>query len=298
MSKLKVLTSVVVVGLIAGGAFYYYRPMAEKPAPTVSEASTNRVLVFTAPPRESAADGELVYKPIADYLSKVTGKKVVYKHPPTWGVYRTEMLNDAYDIVFDGPHFVDYRIQKLGHNVLAKIPEPLQFAIIVPHGSSIDSAAALAGRTFCSQSPPNLGALVALSQYDDPARQPVLVPTKGWKNIYQNVLAGQCAGGVMAVANLRKFDKTGATKVVFQSKGLPNQAFSAGTRVSPADQAKIAAALTSADAAGPTAKLRARFNVGDRLVAANNAEYAGIGQLLRNEFGFESIASSKSVASK
>lgn len=294
MSMAKVFTTVFVVALLAGGGTYYiYQQAAEgKPAPAAVAAKT-RALVFTAPPRESVEAGQLQYGPIAEYLSKVTGKKVVYKHPSTWGVYRTEMLNDSYDIVFDGPHFVDYRIQKLGHTVLAKIPAPLQFAIIVRHGDSMNTPSALVGKTFCTQSPPNLGALVALSQYENPSQQPVLVPTKGWKNIYDKVLSGQCAGGVIAVANLRKFDKTHATKVVYQSEGLPNQAFSASSRVSPEDQAKIAAALTSAEAAAPTEKLRARFNVGDRFVATNDDEYAGIGKLLRNEFGFESIASNR-----
>jgi ABC-type phosphate/phosphonate transport system substrate-binding protein len=297
MSKASVFVSAVAVALVAGGgAYYYYQPVQAKPAPAAVQVSNNE-LIFTAPPRESAEVGNATYKPIADYLSKVIGKKVVYKHSATWGVYRTEMLNDSYDITFDGPHFLDYRIQKFGHHALAKIEQPLAFSIIVPRDDKIDSPSGLAGKTFCGQSPPNLGSLTALSQFDNPSRQPVFVPTKGWKEIYDNVVSRRCAGGVIATANLKKFDKDGLAKVIYQSKGVPNQAFSASSRVTPEDRAKIAAALAGPDAAVPTERLRARFNVGEGFVAANNEEFAGIAQLLRNEFGFESIAAN-SVASK
>ena len=67
---------------------------------------------------------------------------------------------------------------------------------------------------------------------------------------------------------------------------MPDQAISAGPRVSPADQAKIVAALTAPEAAGPTEKLRAAFRGGDRLVAAKNEEYAPWADLLRGQWGF------------
>lgn len=38
-------------------------------------------IIFTSPPRESHAKGLEVYQPIADYLSKVIGQKVVYQYP-------------------------------------------------------------------------------------------------------------------------------------------------------------------------------------------------------------------------
>lgn len=292
MSSTKLLFSVVILAALAGGAFYYYQPAEGKPAPAAAQA-TKDVLVFTAPPRETPEDAELTYKPIADYLSGVIGKRVVYKYPSTWGLYRTEMLNGSYDIIFDGPHFTDYRAQKMGYNVLVKMPQIHEFLIVVRKDESIKSPAELVGKTFCSEPPPNLGSLVALAQFPEPGKQPVIVPTKGWKNIYGGVTSQKCVGGVLPLASLTKFDIDGRVKIVFKNRGLPNQAFSAGPRVSPEDQAKIAAALTAPEAAAPTEKLRARFNVGDRFVTTSNAEYEGVAQYLRNEFGFEAIASAK-----
>ncbi|HYA36958.1 MAG TPA: hypothetical protein VEI74_01620 [Candidatus Methylomirabilis sp.] len=67
---------------------------------------------------------------------------------------------------------------------------------------------------------------------------------------------------------------------------MPNQAFSAGPRISLQDQAKIAQALTSPDATAPTAKLRSAYRVGDSFALANNQEYRGLAEYLRNEWGY------------
>ena len=244
-------------------------------------------LVFTAPPRETPEAGVEMYQPVANYLSQVIGKKVRYKHPGTWGVYRTEMLKGSYDIIFDGPHFNSYRMEKLSHNILVKIPERHEFTVIVRKDkTSFQNIHQMAGRTFCTHAPPNLGTLVLLSQFDNPSRQPVIINTKGWEQIYEGVVSGKCVGGVLPALNLKKYDKTGATRVVFKTAAMPNQAFSAGPRVSLEDQARIAQALSSPDSSVPTEKLRAAYKVGDSFALANNQEYRGLAEFLRNEWGY------------
>jgi ABC-type phosphate/phosphonate transport system substrate-binding protein len=134
--------------------------------------------------------------------------------------------------------------------------------------------------------PPNLAALVALSQFDDPKKQPVLVPAKGWDKVYSGLMSGRCMGGVFPASNLQVIDKDNAMRVLYKSAPVPEQALSAGPRVSPADQAKIAAALVAPEALEPTEKLRATAKGGDKFISANNAEYAGLARLLKKEWGF------------
>lgn len=293
MSKAKVFTSVVAVALIAAGGAYYYQSAEGKPAPVTATTTTSNKFVFTAPPRESAERGEELYAPIAAYLSKVTGTKIVYKHPATWGLYRTEMLNGDYDIIFDGGHFADYRARKLGYHIVAKIPTLQQFAIIVRKDDKASSVDDLVNQTFCSPPPPNQGALHALAVFKDPARQPITVPitSKFWPTVYKGVASGRCRGGILIMAILKKLNKNGAVRILHKTPTQPNQAFSIGPRVSPELRAKIAAALIAPEASVATEALRQRFKVGDSFVAANDAEYVGLGDLLKNQFGFESIAS-------
>lgn len=243
-------------------------------------------IVFSAPPRESFQVGKDTYEPIAEYLTKALGKKVVYSHPGTWGVYRTKMVQGSYDLVFDGPHFNSYRADKLSHNILVKIPGSRDFAIIVKKGANFDSVLRLAGRTFCTHAPPNLGTLILFSQFTNPARQPVIINTKGWKSIYDGVMSGQCVAGILPGANLRKYDTAGSAKILFRSPAMPDQAFSAGPRLSPEEQTKIAQVLVSPDGARATEKLRTRFRGGNSLAVANNNEYKGIAEFLKDEWGY------------
>lgn len=262
-------------------------PAPERSSPAARVVEEQEALVFTAPPRETPEAGVEIYQPVADYLSQAIGKKVRYKHPGTWGVYRTEMLKGSYDIIFDGPHFNSYRMEKLSHNILVKIPERHEFAVIVRKDkTAYQNVQQMAGRSFCTHAPPNLGTLVLLSQFDNPSRQPVIISTNGWDNIYNGVISGKCAGGVLPMANLKKVDKASLARVIFKTAAMPNQAFSAGPRVSLEDQTKIAQALASPDAAGPTEKLRAAYKVGNSFALASNQEYQGLAEFLRNEWGY------------
>lgn len=255
------------------------------PAPVVNPVNSD-ALVFTAPPRETPDIGRETYQPIADYLSQVIGRQVIYRHPGTWGVYRTEMLKGGYDLVFDGPHFNSYRMEKLSHNILAKLPERHEFAVIVKKDQPFTQPQQMIGRTFCAMAPPNLGTLVLQSRFDNPARQPVIINTKGWDKIYEGVVSGKCTGGVLPLANLKKFDKSGQTKIIFKTAAMPNQAISAGPRVSAEEQAKLASALIAPEAGAPTAKLRAAYKGGNGFAPATNTEYAGLAEFLRSEWGY------------
>lgn len=263
----------------------YVAPSA--PGKTVEKAAGSlNPIVFAAPPRETAEKGEEIYGPVAAYLSKALGRPVIYEHPGTWGVYRTEMLRGGYDIVFDGPHFNSYRAEKLNHNIVAKIAKRHEFVVIVRKDEKFNGMKDLAGRTFCTHAPPNLGTLVLLDQFDNPARQPVILNTKGWNNIYKGVASGQCVAGILPELNLKQYDKDQRVKVVYKAPVLPNQGFSVGPRLNGTEQAKIAKALTAPEAKEPTAKLRAAYKVGDAFAPTNNDEYVGVSRYLRNEWGY------------
>jgi ABC-type phosphate/phosphonate transport system substrate-binding protein len=102
--------------------------LVRSPTTASTEAGT---YVFSAPPRESAQAAAEIYGPIAEYLSAVTGKKVVYRQPANWIAYQTEMRKGDYDLVFDGPHFNAWRAANLQHNILVKAPGEHSFVVVV-----------------------------------------------------------------------------------------------------------------------------------------------------------------------
>ncbi len=271
----------VAMGLLISGTLHAAQQSNDK----LETLGRGDVLIFSAPPRETAEEGVAIYQPVAAYFSKVTGKRVIYRHPRTYGIYRTEMVNGVYDIAFDGAHFNGYRVQKLNHNILARVPGDRNFVVITQKGEKINTIADLAGKAVCVQPPPNLSALLLLSQFDNPARQPFIVPRKGHDAIYQGVVSGHCTAGIMPKPNLKTVD-TGVIKILFESPMIADQAFSAGPRVTREDQVKLSAALLSTESASVTEKLRAKFKIGDNLVAGTNKEYAPFADLLRHEWGF------------
>jgi ABC-type phosphate/phosphonate transport system substrate-binding protein len=257
------------------------------PALTVAPA-TAEPLVLAAPPRDSAEEGQRRFGPVAAYLSEVLGRKVVYRHPTTWGGYQADMQHGAYDIVFDGPHFIGWRVAKLRHNALVKLPGDFVYtAVVRKDNAAVTQLRQLAGHKICAHAPPNLGTMIMYKEFDNPARQPVVIETDGYDKIYQALLDGKCDAAMLPLKHVQKHDPNGErVRIVFKNQPLPQQAVSAGPRLSAAEQTKVAEALLSPAAATPLAKLREAYGLGKGFVPAKSDEYAGLGDYLRDIWGY------------
>lgn len=244
--------------------------------------------VFSSAPRDSALKEEEIYKPLVQLLSKATGQKFVFRHGDNFLVYPTEMRKGTYDLVFDGPHFVGWRMAKLGHVPLVKFPGNLVFVVIVKKDNArINTLKDLAGRTLCSLPSPNLANVSVTYEFDNPARQPLTLEVKSFGDAYKGVVSGKCMGGIMQAKLYQELDKEAkAGKVVFTSQPLPNQAFSAGPRLTPVMREKITQALLSPEGAVATQKLREVFKI-QNLLPAKVDEYQGHGKFLRDVWGFD-----------
>lgn len=264
-----------------------YRPQESFQSVTTPEKNLKNInsdLVFSAPPRGSYQEEVAIYQPIVDLLSKVIGKKVTYQYSDNWLSYSKDMTEGNYDIVFDGPAFNGWRIEKLSHTPIVRLPEDFVFVVITrADNDRVKQVKDLAGRMICAHAPPNLGTLTMLSQFDNPARQPVIIETKGWDNSYKAMLDGKCAATVVPIKNLTKND-AGAkklTKTLYQHKAMPNQAISVGPRIAPELHKKIAQALLTEEGKQATSKLRSAY-AGKDFVPATRDEYAGMGDLLKS----------------
>lgn len=256
---------------------------------TSAASNFQRTLVLSAPPTASSSEGRDRYEPFAQYLSQVLGQKVVYKHPRNWSQYGQEMTNGKYDLVFDSAHFNSYRVEKLKHNILVKLPEESKYAVFVNRkGNSFNKLPRLVGRSICAYAPPHLATLMVSRKFTNPMRQPVIKKTEGWSKIYDDVVKGKCDAGIMPVAVLNSLDKSNhKTRIIHRTKTTPGHALSASPNINKKDQQKISKALLVAAAMAPTSKLRDAFNSGTKgFATTTNREYAGIGQLLKSEWGY------------
>jgi hypothetical protein len=104
------------------------------------------------------------------------------------------------------------------------------------------------------------------------------------------MLAHKCDGAVLPTGIYKKLndgDAKGLTHILFQSKPLPHQAFSASVRVPREIQEKIREALLTPEGQAATEGLRKRFRGGQLIVRATDEEYTGHAYLLSREWGFD-----------
>lgn len=255
--------------------------------------SVQAELILTAPPRESKAKGQAQYGPMAKRLSEVLGEKVVYQQPKGWLFYQRDMRADKYDIVFDGPHFMSWRMKKFNHTPVASLPGKLGFIVVTKkENSKIASEQDLVNIKLCAIAPPNLSTLTVLAEMKNPARQPILVTGKGgMKGVWKRYEAGKCDAAILRDKFfLKKVDKEkqALEKIVYKSVPVANQGVTVSTRVTPEMRQKIIAELTTpgSPATMPTIKRFAAKAKG--MKPAKDEQYSQSYQLLTGViFGWE-----------
>jgi len=243
-------------------------------------------LIMTAPPREKPEAGKKIYGPVADHLSKLLGKKVVYEHPKNWLNYQRDMRNDKYDVVFDGPHFISWRMAHLGHTVIAKLPGTLVFHLTTSkQENETTTVNSLVAKKICGISPPNLSTLSILAAYPNPVRQPVIVGIKGGMGaVHKSYQAGKCRAAIFRRAFFKKKLPEAARnnyKIIYSSKAVPNQGFSLSKRLTAREINLVTQSLTLGDGVKATAGILRRFGgKAKSFQKANTAEFIGHNLLL------------------
>ena len=244
-------------------------------------------LVLTAPPRESVAAGNKLYQPLAKHISKLIGAKVIYQHPRNWLNYQRELRDNKYDIIFDGPHFISWRIAHQKHDVLVKLPGQLDFFLITnKDDKTINSLDDLIAKKICGISPPNLSTLTVIDRFRNPVRQPVIVGIKGGMGkVYQAFINGKCKAAVLRTPFYKKKlqqEQRDKLKILFHSTPLPNQGISVSQRLSASAKNKILQSLTIGDGIKISHPIVKRFagKKAKSFMPAKNSEYAGHNMLL------------------
>ncbi len=259
------------------------------PAVPKAIANPSDEYVLTAAPATSMTIAHQIYGPIVDYLSQVTGKRIVYRHSPDWRTYQQAMQQGEYDLVFDGSHFVSWRISRLEHEPLVKVAQKDIFVVLASRRDhQLNLLQDLAGRSVCGHAPPHYATLRVYHEFDNPARQPVLIREQSWQAIYQAMITGKCDGAIMSLETYHQVDPDSRhARIVFKSKAIPGQTLTAGPRLSPEDKTAITHALLSPEGRKVMKRLRQQLGT-TKITRAIKSEYAGLGTILHSVWGFSS----------
>ncbi len=245
-------------------------------------SSVHADFLLTAPPRESAADGLKQYGPLAEKLTEILGEKVVYQHPKGWLFYQRDIRTDKFDIVFDGPHFISWRMKQFGHTPVAKLPGTLVFIVVTTKDTKgfnrrpVDGIDDLKNLTVCAVAPPNLSSLTVLAEYKDPVSLPIMVNAKGGMNgVYDAFKNGKCQAAILRDKYYIKKvpeEEREQLKIIFRSEPVANQGITVSRRISEEQRLLITAALT--EVSSSTAPTLKRFTPrAEKMLYTDNADY-------------------------
>jgi len=245
-------------------------------------------LVFSAPPRGTEAEERATYEPFVQAMSEWIGTRVVYDYPGDFVTYTFRMRKGQYDLVFDGPHFVAWRMANLHHRVLVDLPEPLVFNVVTGvENGEVNDLDSLINKRVCSLASMQFGTLVVLSQYK--LREPELQIVKGEARVAENLQSGQCNVAILRsnVFNRLPEPERAKYKVVFTSNPYPNSAITAGPRLSD-DQRRILTARLSDPENSAMKDVLIRFTTkAASFTRAEPTRFVGMDQMLKERvFGW------------
>jgi len=246
-----------------------------------------KVLIFATPPTQSSETTLKNYQPLVDYLSKTIGQTIIIDPAHNYQEYTKKMREGVYDIVLDGAHFIKWRIEKQHHVVIAKQPGDLHFVVVVKKDSNIKDMRDLWTKPICSPPVPHIGPLTLLAYYNNPIREPIIVPVESFKS----GLACLQKGDGVAVLLRDKFwqnavkDKSGLRVLYVTQRKLPARGLTVGPRVGLLAQKKITNALISSKGREYTEKAFSTVG-GGKFVAADTKEFDNLEEVIQLVWGF------------
>lgn len=248
-------------------------------------------IIFSAPPRGTETNERATYEPLANAMSEAIGEKVQYVYPRDFIQYSVDMQKGRYDIVFDGPHFSQWRVKNLNHTILVNLPENLQFLVVMPQARTrVNTIHDLVYEKICAQLTPQLGTLMLLQNYSARAAEPQLELVHGENRVYSSFLSGKCTGAVLRDKTFFKMSpaERAGYKVIYKSPTAPNDAITANNKINQQQRKDLIKLLTNPQAMKVAEPIFNRFS---RNAIAFNVvdpkQYEGLDELLLLAFGWQ-----------
>lgn len=255
-----------------------------------AEPPTGDEIIFTTAPTQSLAKTKELYGPITEYLAEATGRPVKLVAARNFLEYTSKMRKGEYDVIFDGPHFVSWRMEKIGHTPIARLPGQLVFITAVKDGGAIQNIKQLVGKKVCAVNSPNLATLMMLDSFENPVQQPVIVSVRSFQGAMTCLQTGKGDAAFIPVKFWKKFEKAGKTKgyrVLHSSKKtpLPTRTFSVSSRIDVLTREQMRKALLNSEGQAKAQPLLNRFR-SKNFVETTESEYKGLSRLLLSVWGF------------
>ncbi len=244
-------------------------------------------LVLAIQPVQREDVTQTIYQPLADYIGKVTGRKcVLLTHASFFTYWVTIHQGKGYDLVLDEAHFTDYRIQKLGFNVLVKAPGMVTYSLIMLSKKVVVNPAQLVGRRIATLGIPSVGAARLNAIFPNPSRQPITMEVDSLEQGMQMLLDGKVQAAILPTPFVNQQKARGAdVRAVLLTEPIPNIALSAGPGMPADERETLRKALLDADKNDAGRRMLRAMGM-EKFDPATAAIYAGQSRILAEYWGY------------
>lgn len=244
-------------------------------------------LVLAVQPILSEAKTRQAFQPLAQYISKVTGKKINIVTVPNFMSYWSKMVGGQKNILYlDAAHFTAYRVRKQGYEVLAKIPDSVSYSLVVRDADMVFDPSELTAKRIATLGSPSIGATRLDSMFPNPSRQPIIVEVENSQQGISMLLDNKVFAAIIPTPIVSQAMVNGvAISVVTTTEPIPHIALSASPDIDKAIVEKIRRAIISAQQK-PDGKAMLKKIGFVKFNPANAAIYAGQDNILKAYWGY------------
>lgn len=244
-------------------------------------------LVLAIQPILDREQTERAFQPLCDHLGKATGRACrLYTSPNFLAYWEAVRRGTDFNLALDAAHFTDYRAQRLGFEVLAKVPDTVSYTVVTRSTDLIFDHSELVGKRVATLGIPSVGATYLNALYANPIRQPFPVEVADAEAGIRTLLAGRAFAAILPTPIIAQQMAAGAPiSVVLTTDPIPHIALSAAPSLPPALRAQIRdAALSAHQTPAGLAMLRA---IGfEKFDPADAGLYRGQAKKLEQYYGY------------
>lgn len=248
-------------------------------APTVGAADYTLVIQPILPKQDLVR----AYTPLAQYLSRETGENIRLVTAPNFlGYWERTKQEGVYDFVLDAAHLTAFRIDRMGYEPLAKLPDVVSFSLVTGPDTLLFEPDDLVGKRLATLGSPSLGAVRLAEMFPNPMRQPIIVEVSDSTEAVSMVMQGEA---VAAMIPSPLVQANPALNTVATTPQVPHMALSAAPSVPAEIKARVREALIQANQTPAGQAMLQRINL-PAFVPANAAQYDGYSVLLEGIWGY------------
>jgi hypothetical protein len=244
-------------------------------------------LVLAVQPIMDEEQTRKAFQPLCDYLGQATKRPCrLFTSPNFYAYWDKVRVSSAFNLVLDAAHFTDYRAQKFGFQVLAKIPDTVTYTLVTRNTELTLDAGELVGKRVATLGVPSIGAARLNGMFPNPSRQPVTVEVGAAEQAIRLLLDGKVSAAILPTPIVAQQMANGASvAVMLTTDPIPHIGLSAASSIDAATRAVLRAALLNAHTSEEGKKMLRQIGF-ERFDPASASVYAGQGKILREYWGY------------